>query len=191
MYKRLSMVGENNPSKRLDVRKKISNAKKGKSTWNKGNHLTNEWKDKISKSNKGKCKFIMTEEIKRKIGIGVSKAMTPLLRKKLSEAKKGIKGSNWKGGLTPEYIRIRHSIETELWRESVFTRDNYTCQKTGIKGGYLHPHHIKNFSKYPELRFAIDNGITFNEVSHKEFHKIYGRYNNTEKQLIEYLGGNK
>jgi len=37
------------------------------------------------------------------------------------------------------------------------------------------------------LRFAIDNGITLSEQSHKEFHKIYGKENNTKKQLKEFL----
>ena len=78
-------------------------------------------------------------------------------------------------------------MEFRLWREAVFARDNWTCQKYGIKGGRLHPHHIKNFSEYPELRFAVDNGITFSEKAHKEFHKKYGIKNNTKEQLEEFL----
>jgi len=59
----------------------------------------------------------------------------------------------------------------------------------GKQGGYLHPHHIKNFAEYPELRFAIDNGITFRKGCHEEFHKIYGRTHNTREQLDEFLKG--
>jgi len=90
-------------------------------------------------------------------------------------------------GKTSENYRIRRSIEFRLWRESVFARDNWTCQKYGIKGGKLHPHHILNFSDHPELRFAIDNGVTLSEKAHKEFHKIYGFNNNTKGQLLEFL----
>ena len=99
----------------------------------------------------------------------------------------GKNNPNWRGGTTPENIKIRTSIEYRLWREAIFARDNWICQKTGIKGGKLNPHHIKNFSKYPELRFAIDNGITLSEKAHKEFHKKYGIKNNTREQLIEFL----
>jgi 5-methylcytosine-specific restriction endonuclease McrA len=109
------------------------------------------------------------------------------IRNKMSASQKGNKGSNWQGGKTSVNETIRHGIEFRLWRESVFVRDNWTCQKCKIKGGYLHPHHIKNFSKYPELRFAIDNGITFCQKCHKEFHSIYGMTKNNEEQIIKYI----
>ncbi len=111
-------------------------------------------------------------------------------KKKMSETHKRMKGvmaNNWQGGITPISLKIRHSIESRLWREAVFARDNYTCQKTGIKGSKLCSHHIINFSSHPELRFAINNGITLSEKSHKEFHKKYGIRNNTKEQLEKYL----
>lgn len=98
---------------------------------------------------------------------------------------------NWKGGISKESDKIRQSIEGRLWRETVFARDNWTCQKTGIKGGILVAHHIQNFAQYPELRFAIDNGITLSKRAHKEFHKKYGIKNNTKEQLEEFLFGNR
>jgi hypothetical protein len=94
---------------------------------------------------------------------------------------------NWKGGVTPIHNQIRSSIESKLWIHSVFARDGFTCQKTGQKGGKLTAHHILNFSSHPELRFAIDNGITLSVESHELFHKIYGRKNNTREQLEEFL----
>ena len=100
---------------------------------------------------------------------------------------KGKKNPSWKGGITPENRKFRTNIEFRLWRESVFARDNWTCQKYGIKGGKLNPHHIKNFAQYPELRFAIDNGITLSVKAHREFHKKYGYKNNTKEQLEEFL----
>ena len=99
----------------------------------------------------------------------------------------GEKHPRWKGGITPQNVKIKTSIEYRLWREVVFARDNWTCQKCKKKGGRLNPHHIENFSEFPELRFAIDNGITFCEKCHKLFHKIYGRINNNKKQIEEFL----
>jgi hypothetical protein len=93
----------------------------------------------------------------------------------------------WKGGIAPENKKIRTSIEYRLWRETVFARDNWTCQKTMIKGEKLHPHHIHNFADFPELRFAIVNGITLSEKSHREFHKKYGRKSNNQEQINEFL----
>lgn len=108
-------------------------------------------------------------------------------KNKSFQGRRGEKSNWWKGGITPENKIIRKSIEYRLWREAVFARDNWTCQKTGIKGGELHPHHINNFSEFPELRFAIDNGITLSEKAHREFHKKYGIKNNTREQLKEFL----
>ena len=110
-----------------------------------------------------------------------------LLRFGDKRIKKGKKNWNWKGGITPENQKIRMSIEFRLWREAVFARDNWTCQKYKIRGEKLHAHHIQNFSEYPDLRFAIDNGITLSKKAHREFHKIYGNRNNTREQLVEGL----
>jgi hypothetical protein len=132
-----------------------------------------------------------SEEWKRKVRIALTgKKRAPFkesTRRKLSELRKGKNCNFWKGGVTPEHLRIKMSIEWKLWREAVFTRDNWTCQKYGVKGGTLHPHHIKNFSDNKELRFAIDNGITLSKRAHREFHKKYGNINNTREQLIEFL----
>lgn len=99
----------------------------------------------------------------------------------------GNKNPAWIDGRTPENVKIRNSVGSDLWRNSVFSRDNFTCQKTGQIGGKLIVHHVLNFSNYPEFRFVLENGITLSKESHKEFHKIYGIKNNTRKQLEEFL----
>lgn len=90
-------------------------------------------------------------------------------------------------GLTPLNEKIRKSLEMKLFKKACLERDNFTCQKTGKKGGKLEVHHINNFADFPELRTSIENGITLSIESHKEFHKKYGKRNNTYNQLIEFL----
>lgn len=64
-----------------------------------------------------------------------------------SESKIGIncgeKHPNWKGGITPLYMRLREAFQTQLCPK-ILKRDNYTCQLCGAKGT-LHVHHIRHF----------------------------------------------
>jgi len=111
-------------------------------------------------------------------------------KKHTEETLKKLRGENchlWKGGVTPVNKKIRMSLEYSNWRTAVFNRDNFTCQKYKTRGGELHPHHIKNFSDNPQLRFKEENGITLSKKAHREFHKKYGRINNTTEQLREFL----
>lgn len=121
-----------------------------------------------------------------------NKKMKPLsieFRNKLSIIHKDRKENCpfWKGGITQKNQKIRSSFEYRLWREAVFARDNFTCQKCFQKGNELHPHHIMNFSTFLSLRFAIDNGITLCKKCHIEFHKRYNKNNNTKEQLEEFI----
>lgn len=95
-------------------------------------------------------------------------------RKKISAIQQGLKVENWKGYLEPKNTRIRKSTEYKLWRVAVFQRDNFTCVWCGITGIYVQADHIKPFSLFPELRFAIDNGRTLCKSCHKKT-DTYGR----------------
>ncbi len=76
---------------------------------------------------------------------------------------------NWKGGITPEVMRIRHSPEYVAWIKAVMGRDDYTCQICKVRGGVtLHAHHIQGFSAHPELRFDLENGVALCRCCHKE-----------------------
>jgi len=81
---------------------------------------------------------------------------------------------NWNGGHSPER---QSEYAKSAWKElakSILKRDNYLCQKcnsphtTKIK---LIVHHIKAWSKYPELRFSAGNLITLCERCHKNEHR--------------------
>ncbi len=51
-------------------------------------------------------------------------------------------------GRTPLRDMIRHLKESEEWRNSIFERDNYTCQECGDNRGHnLNAHHKKQFAE--------------------------------------------
>ncbi len=87
-----------------------------------------------------------------------------------------------------EENKTRHSDPIYIkWRKTIFTKNNYICQKCNQKGGQLNAHHIKSWASNKSLRLAKSNGITFCEDCHKKFHKKYGKINNNKQQLDEYL----
>lgn len=53
------------------------------------------------------------------------------------------------------------------WRSAVFRRDRYRCLKCKSKEK-LHAHHIRTWSKAPELRYVVGNGITLCKRCHSE-----------------------
>jgi len=104
-------------------------------------------------------------------------------RKNISLSQIGEKHWHWMGGKKDEDSIIRKSFEYKEWRKSVFKRDDYTCQDCSIRGGYLEAHHIKSFTKYPDLRFEITNGITLCKKCHVkiESQRMIGNKNSIKK----------
>jgi len=106
----------------------------------------------------------------------IGRILSSKTKKKLSESCKksclrGCKHPFWRGGVTPLNKKIRKSKKYIEWRKAVFERDKYTCQECQKVGGRLHPHHIKHFALYPELRFSVDNGKTLCIFCHQELHQ--------------------
>lgn len=93
----------------------------------------------------------------------------------------GVNHYMWKGGITPLNKKLRKSIKYKRWRETVFERDNYTCQLCGDKGIYLEPNHIIKWSLIMEKNnlktfedallcqelWNIKNGITLCKKCHR------------------------
>lgn len=74
---------------------------------------------------------------------------------------------NWKGGKTEP----RKDSKYKEWHKAVLKNDNFTCQLCKNKGGKLHVHHFKKWSKFPKARLDIHNGITLCKGCHYRLHK--------------------
>lgn len=184
---------------------KLHSWMKTKEGWNKmsnrrkGKPLSNIWKQKIGvamrkpemkKKMKELAKKYLSEhpeELERLRKLRKGCYPSEGTRRKMSKKKMGEGSPNWKGGITTDNERIKKGLEFKLWREAVFSRDDWTCQGCGQHGDELHPHHIFNFATYIDRRFDITNGITLCKNCHLIFHKSYGYKNNTREQLNEFL----
>jgi len=124
------MVGEKNPMWKKEFseehKQRISKANTGE-----GNGM---WGRKHSATTKDKIR-------KKRLG----KKLSAKTKAKLSRRLRGKGNPRWKNGLTEIGSRIRNSYKYKEWRQAIFVRDNFTCQKCGKHGGDLEVHHIKPF----------------------------------------------
>jgi hypothetical protein len=119
-------------------KKKISDSKKGKPSWNKG--ISASW------------------ALGNKYRLGI-----PSWNKGLKGYMSGTRNCNWRGGVTSIHEKIRKSSEYEEWRDSVVSRDSWRCVKCGAvqsRKVKIVADHIKPFTLFPELRFIVENGRT-------------------------------
>jgi hypothetical protein len=135
----------------IKTRKKISQAHKGKSSWNLG---VKQWEGKIAP--RTGVKFSLES------------------REKISKALKG--KIPWNKNLSlpkseADSMRILDKRERgrfrDIMQKQIFERDNYTCQLCGGKGD-LQVDHIQSWKDYVELRFNINNCRTLCKECHYE-----------------------
>ena len=110
----------------------------------------------------------------RKMNVRIRTECTLRVREKLREASLGEKRWNWKGGITPDRVRLRISLDMKLVRECCFERDDYTCRSCRKRGGKLNAHHIWPFQRFPEWKFEVWNLMTLCKQCHDAFHKAAG-----------------
>jgi hypothetical protein len=146
-----------------------------KDTSNMGKHLigkkrppfSQEWKDKISKSNKGKItwnkgtKGLMSTPWKKGLRTGKNTKLSQTKLGKPILANQGKNHWNWRGG-TSKYSNSRRCDKLyQAWVRAIKIRDNYTCRlKDNNCKGQLVAHHILRWQDYPKIRYNINNGIT-------------------------------
>jgi 5-methylcytosine-specific restriction endonuclease McrA len=145
------IIKANTGRKQTDIaRNNMSKARLGKAPWNKGLAGLG-----ICKSAKGRK---ATPETRAKISRILSKRVHTLQSRLKRRAKMSGERSNWwQGGITPLYYQIRHLIENKLWREAIFRRDDFTCQKCNKRGVWLEAHHLKSFSTLLKEFLSIYN----------------------------------
>ena len=104
-----------------------------------------------------------TEEAKAKMRkVHIGKNLSEETKKKISISLGGT-GMSRKTGERSYHLRDEKYMR---WRNEVFKRDDWTCGDCGKRGGVLEPHHLKGWTKYPELRYIIENGITLCKNCH-------------------------
>ena len=133
-------------------KKSISKSCKGRTVWNKGKKMPNEFKKKCRERQLG-VKF--SEESKYKMGL----------------SKRGKKHWNWQGGKSFE---IYGEDWTEELKDSIRKRDNYICQECGLhqdelqnRISKLDVHHID----YDKNNYNPENLITLCRSCHIKTNK--------------------
>jgi len=155
-YRKVALVGDNNPMKKQVVKDKMSDLLSGR-------EIT--WGDKISEALKTSDKAKEQQFKKGEDNIAYGKG----------DQQRGELNPNWKNGATPKNQAIRNSSSYKEWRIACMERDRYKCTECGT-GGYLQVHHIQELAKHPELACDIDNGKTVCIPCHNKIHgKKVGR----------------
>ncbi len=123
-----------------EIKKKLSESRKGK-----GNHFykkkhTEESKMKMSQSHEGKKNPSASKNMK-------ILWKDPEYRKYMSEINRGEKHANWLGGISFEPYGIEFN---EKLKELIRERDNYICQIkecATLQNGRKHPVHHRDYDK--------------------------------------------
>ena len=144
-----------------ETKEKLRISMKGRTSPNKGKTFSNKHRENLSLSHKGKPNY----------------------------KNRGERSNLWKGGITHLHKKIRMCLEYSQWRNAVFKRDDYICQRCKKHGGYLEAHHIIPFrniiQEYKVKTFKsalccpmlwdIDNGITYCPKCHAKEDKFRAR----------------
>ncbi len=166
-------------------RNKNGQFKKGEPSSRKNIILSEDIKNKISKSCKGRIPWNKGK-----------KNVQPVWNNGINHpyyGKFGSESANWKGGLTPLNILVRESEKYSMWRTNIYKRDGYICQECFQEGYELEVHHIEKFSHIMrknkittfeaamscEKLWDLNNGKTLCKKCHKKLHRAR-KYNINE-----------
>lgn len=141
-------------------------------------------------------KYMSAQSVADEIGISVHVVRRVLRecnepKKSMSDMRdwNGAKHPRWRPDLTTEEREKRRDISAQAhWREQVYKRDGYTCQKCGdSRGGNFHAHHIEPHYRNRSERWKLSNGITLCSDCHRQYHRLHGFKKANLSTLVEYL----
>lgn len=161
-----------------ESRKKMSEAKKGKTPWNKGKKETRkEVLDKLSLAKKGS------------IPHNKGKSLGVDHRKKISCSLRGIDLDEFDDIQTPASKLERNKFADMGLHLQAFERSGYKCDCCGIGGVELNAHHLDSWKFFPDKRFDINNLVSLCSFCHQSFHKKHGNGRsepNTREQYLDF-----
>jgi hypothetical protein len=149
--------------------------RKGQIPWNKGMKYPKEWnkpmpeetKIKIRNTMKGRKKS--AEQIEKNRLGHLGKKQSPEIIEKRFRNCRGEKHYKW----IKDRSKVKKSEHKHLdglyryWSKEVKNRDNWKCKiNNKYCNGKLEAHHILPWSKFPELRYEINNGISLCHFHH-------------------------
>jgi hypothetical protein len=185
-----------------ETRRRISEAQKGRTPWNKGKigvqisprrgvPLPQATKDKI------RTKLLGThlpEEQRRKISRALSGRTTwnkgvphtQEHKRKIADAHRGSRSHFWIFDRSKLKKRDkRGDVANVEWRNQVKRLDGNRCRMRGSQcRGQLEVHHILRWSDFPELRYNINNGITLCHYHHPRKRNIELRLSPLFNKLV-------
>lgn len=133
-----------------------------------GNKHSEEWKAKAKQRMLGNTNgFVKGKPSPRK----GKKSNVPAWNKGLKMPNRsGENAWNWVSDRNSimEKKRLRGTVEWRNWRNTVFRRDNHSCQECGRSGVALEPHHIIPLRTSTLDAFKVENGITLCVPCHKK-----------------------
>jgi thymidylate synthase (FAD) len=81
----------------------------------------------------------------------------------------GALNPNWKGGTSPERVRVYYQTRWKRLVKLCRERDNHQCQKCET-WDHLRTHHIWPWRKFPQWRFELWNLLTLCKTCHAWVH---------------------
>jgi 5-methylcytosine-specific restriction endonuclease McrA len=149
-------------------------AKMGHRAWNKGLAMPEEQKTHLKKVLSGRTCNTGRTHVKKGQSLSsktqFKKGDVSYWKDKKNPHFTGPNNPKWKGGIYPEHLKIRHSVEMKRLVREALKRDNHTCQDCGIRDVEIFVHHIKSFAAHKEFRLDIGNLITVCGNCHQKRH---------------------